>query len=60
MKSYIEVDEVIDEIAYLDIGQLEKHEIFHIEHGQLQLSFRDDFESGNWKIAGFTIFRHLD
>jgi hypothetical protein len=60
MKSFIKTDELIDEISYLDLGMKDAHDIFHIEHSSLGLSFEDDFEGGNWKIAGFTIFRHPD
>jgi hypothetical protein len=60
MRSYVNVDELVDEIAYLRLGQKEVYDIVTIEHGQLALSYIDDFTSGNWKIAGFSLYRHLN
>ena len=60
MKSYVKEYGVEDEIRYLDIGIQDDRHFFDLNLEQLSLSYNDDFAGGNYKIAGFSIFRHFD
>ena len=59
MKTFIEHNEVDDEIKYLDINDSEKRDFFSYSMETLSLSYIDQFPH-NYKIAGFSIFRNLD
>ena len=59
MQLQVEQKVVEDEIKYLNIGQEDHKEFFSFEPTQLGLSFRDNWESKAYKIAGFTIYRSL-
>jgi len=50
---------VEDETDYLDIGFSKMREFFSFSLHNLDLSYQDTFPS-KYKIAGFSVFRHLD
>ena len=60
MSAYVEDKAVEDEIRPLDIGIQDEREFFNFKLTQLGLSYIDDFDSGAYKIAGFSTFRHFD
>ena len=59
MKTYIETNEVQDEIQYLDLGFEEERGFFQYTIESLGLSYVDQFPH-NYKFAGFSIMRNLD
>jgi hypothetical protein len=59
MKTFIESDQVSDDIRYLDFGLEDERDFFKYSLDSLELSYIDQFPQ-NYKIAGFSIIRNLD
>ena len=60
MSTYVETNVVEDEIRYLDLGIEDVRDFFNVKLTKLGLSYDDDFELGNYKIAGLSVFRQYD
>lgn len=60
MQTFINNNELLDAISYLNYGNVEDRRYFTYKPGKLGLSYADNFETGTYKIAGFSVMRNLD
>jgi hypothetical protein len=60
MQTFLNNNELLDSISYLNVGEVKNRKFFTYKTNTLGLSYVDDFAGGNYKVAGFSVMRNLD